>query len=91
MATRVKKKNVKAVKKSLPSPFNIYWEKINYLLFGGGLVLVILGFYFMSLGDWNSFSALIISPILLFIGFVIIFPASILYRKKSADLNQQSE
>jgi len=82
MAAKTKKKNVKAAKKSLPSPFNIYWEKINYLLFGIGLLVVILGFYFMSLGEWNSFSSLMISPILLFIGFVIVLPASILYRKK---------
>ncbi len=83
MTVKTKKKNVKAAKKSLPSAFNIYWEKTNYLLFGIGLLVVILGFYFMSLGDWNSFSALMISPILLFIGFVIVLPASILYRKKA--------
>lgn len=84
MAVKTKKKNVKAAKKSFPSPFNIYWEKTNYLLFGIGLLLVILGFYFMSLGEWNSFSALMISPILLFIGFVIVLPASILYHKKAS-------
>jgi len=79
MAIKSKKKNVK----SLPSPFSIYWEKTNYLLLAGGFATVILGFYFMSLGEWNSSSSLIVSPILLFIGFVILFPASILYSKKN--------
>lgn len=83
MAVKTKKKAGKSVKKVLASPFNIYWEKTNYLLFGVGIAILIIGFYFMSLGNWDSTSSLVISPILLFIGYVIIFPAAILYRKKS--------
>lgn len=82
MAVKTKKKNVKASVKSLPSPFNIYWEKTNYLLFGLGMLLIIFGFYFMSVGEWDSSSSLVVSPILLFLGFVVVMPASILYRKK---------
>ncbi len=83
MAVKTKKKNVKVSVKSLPSPFNIYWERTNYLLFGLGMLLIILGFYFMSLGEWDSSSSLVVSPILLFLGFVIVMPASIFYRKKA--------
>jgi hypothetical protein len=83
MATKTKKKNVKTAAKSLPSPFNIYWEKTNYLLFGLGMFLIILGFFFMGQGAWNSSASLVISPILLFLGFVFVMPASILYRKKN--------
>ena len=91
MAKVKQRKNVKTTAKALPSPFNIYWDKINYILFGIGLFLIILGFYFMSLGDWNSTSSLVISPIILFIGFVIVIPASILYRKKDASKTDKSE
>lgn len=84
MAVKTKKKNVKSGTKSLPSPFNIYWEKTNYLLFGIGIVLIILGFFFMGQGEWDSSSSLVISPILLFLGFVVVMPASILYRKRNA-------
>jgi hypothetical protein len=84
MAVKTKKKNVKTSgSKSLPSPFNIYWEKTNYILFGVGMLFIILGFYFMGQGEWNSSSSLVVSPILLFLGFVVVMPASILYRKKS--------
>jgi hypothetical protein len=83
MAVKTKKKNVKTSGKSLPSPFNIYWEKTNYLLFGLGALLIILGFYFMGQGEWDSSSSLVISPILLFLGFVVVMPVSILYRKRS--------
>ena len=83
MAVKTKKKNVKTSAKSLPSPFSIYWEKTNYLLFGLGMLLIIFGFYFMGQGEWNSASSLVISPILLFLGFVVVMPASIFYRKKA--------
>lgn len=85
MAVKTKKKNVKTSVKALPSPFNIYWVKTNYILFGLGALLIILGFYFMSLGEWNSSSSLVVSPIFLFLGFVVVMPASILYRKKETD------
>jgi hypothetical protein len=37
----------------------------------------------MTKGPWNSVSALVISPIILFIAYVIIFPLSIFLRKKA--------
>jgi hypothetical protein len=83
MAVRTKKKSVQTKAKKLPSPFNIYWVKTNYILFGLGLFLIVLGFFFMSQGEWNSTSSLLISPVLLFLGFVVVMPASILYSKKS--------
>ncbi len=83
MAVKAKKKNVKVSKKTFSSPFNIYWDKTNYLLFGLGILIIILGFYFMSLGNWESTASLVISPIFLFIGFVIVLPASIFYKKKN--------
>ncbi|GIK22409.1 MAG: DUF3098 domain-containing protein [Ignavibacterium sp.] len=87
MAKKIKKKNVKATTKSLPSPFNIYWERTNYVLLGLGLLLIVLGFYFMGQGNWDSTSSLVVSPIFLFLGFVVVIPASILYRKKSEVIN----
>jgi len=82
MAKAVKKRTVKSAKKTLVSPFNIYWDKTNYMLLAAGMVFVLVGFYVMSLGRWDSTVSLVISPIILFIGYVIIFPLSILFRKK---------
>ncbi len=82
MAKVVKKSNVKVAKK-LPSPFFIYWEKSNYFLLILGIILLIIGFFAMSIGSWDSTSSLVISPIILFIAYVLIFPIAILYRKKS--------
>jgi len=83
MATKIKKRTIKQTKKSSVSPFNIYWEKKNYYLLALGLVVTIIGFYFMTIGLWDSFSSLAISPILLFIAYIIIFPLSIFLRKKA--------
>lgn len=83
MATRIKKRTIKQTKKTSVSPFNIYWDKKNYYLLALGLIVTIVGFYFMTIGPWDSFSSLVISPILLFIAYVIIFPLSIFLRKKS--------
>ena len=83
MATKVKKKTIKQTKKTSVSPFNIYWEKKNYYLLALGLVVTVFGFYFMNIGPWDSFSSLVVSPILLFLAYIIIFPLSIFLRKRA--------
>jgi hypothetical protein len=83
MAQKIRKRTIRQTKKISVSPFNIYWDKKNYYLLGLGLLLTVIGFYFMGQGSWNSFPSLVISPIILFIAYVIIFPLSIFFRKKS--------
>ncbi len=85
MAKAVKKRNVKTTKKTFVSPFSIYWNKTNYILLFAGILFVIVGFYVMSIGNWDSTASLVVSPIILFIGYIIIFPLSILFRKKSSE------
>ena len=91
MAKKVKKRIVKQTKKVRVSPFSIYWEKKNYQFLVLGIIVVIIGFYLLSVGTWNSFSSLVIAPILLVAGYVLIFPLSIFYRKKDKkELTQDS-
>ena len=61
--------------KSKSWPFN----KKNYLLFGIGILVIILGYIIMGTGDVNSFQSIKLAPILLFIGYLIIIPLSIFY------------
>lgn len=86
-----KKKNVKASKKKASSPFNIYWSKNNYLLLLLGFGLLIVGYIFMSMGNWDSTSSLYIAPIILLIGYLIVFPAAILFRKNDKENNKDNE
>ena len=55
----------------------------NYLLFGIGLLLVIIGYIFMSSGKVDSFQSLTLAPIMLFVGYIIVIPAALVYRDKS--------
>ena len=89
MAKQIKKKTTRQTKKTSVSPFNIYWDKKNYYLLILGLLVTIIGFYFMTIGPWDSFSSLVISPILLFIAYIIIFPLSMFLRKKSEKAQTQ--
>ncbi len=58
---------------------------INYIIFGIGILAIIIGYFVMAKGDTNSFQTLSIAPIVLLIGYLVIIPFSILYRKKSND------
>jgi membrane protein YdbS with pleckstrin-like domain len=91
MAKRVNKKNVRKAKKSLHGSFNVYWTKKNYLILSAGLAVIIIGFFLMSIGPWQSFPSLFISPILLVIGYLIILPAAVLYRSKEKSENTEGQ
>ena len=77
MPKQVNKRSTKKTKK-IVSPFGIYWNKKNFTFLFIGLVVIISGFALMSIGPWNSFPSLFVSPVVLIIGYLIILPASIL-------------
>ena len=54
----------------------------NYILFGAGLLLVIIGYFFMANGSVNSFQSLTLAPIMLFLGYIIVLPIALVYRDK---------
>jgi hypothetical protein len=83
MAQKIKKKAAIS-KKKLVSPFNIYWDKKNYLFLFLGFALLVVGYYVMSIGSWDSTPSLILSPIILVIAYILIFPMSIFVKKKDA-------
>lgn len=56
-------------------------KKINYILFFCGLALVIFGYILMTTGEVNSFQSLTLAPLMLFIGYLIVIPLSILIKK----------
>ncbi len=58
-------------------PFN----KFNYLIFGIGVLTIVLGYLLMSTGKVDSFQSIRLSPFLLFIGYVILIPLSIFLKK----------
>ncbi len=72
-----KSKNIKA-----KVFFKDYWTKTNSILLLAGFVVLILGFFLMSFGPWDNPTSLTLSPIVLLIAYLVIFPAAIFYRQK---------
>jgi general stress protein CsbA len=62
----------------------------NYIIFGIGIFLIIIGYLALSKGPWDSFWSLTLAPILLVIGYCVAIPLAILYRKKKQE-NTQAE
>jgi len=58
------------------------FDKTNYILFTIGVFMLIIGYYLMASGSVNSFQSLTLSPILLFLGYIIIIPLALVYREK---------
>ena len=71
----MKAKNKQSVKFSWP------YKRKNYLLFGVGVFVIIVGYLIMYLGDVNSFQSLVISPLLLLVGYLVIIPMAILIKQ----------
>lgn len=61
---------------------NLTLSKTNYILFGIGILLIVLGYIIMGTGETYSFQSLSVAPIILLIGYLVVIPASILYKKK---------
>ena len=54
---------------------------VNYWLFFIGIIFIITGYVIMYNGEVNSFASLTLSPILLVLGYCVIIPISIFYKK----------
>ena len=65
----------KAVIGSLP------FSKINYQILGAGILCIILGYVALAQDPWNGTMPLVVAPILLVIGYCVLIPIGILFRK----------
>lgn len=78
MAKIVKSKQLKKGKQEIILPF----ERENFIIIGIGLVVIILGYVALSGDSVEGFMPLTVAPILLVIGYCVIIPIGIMYRKK---------
>ena len=62
---------------------NLKWpyKTKNYVLFGAGVFVIIVGYLTMYLGEVDSFQSLVLSPLLLLIGYLVLIPYALLYNK----------
>ena len=61
---------------------NLKWpyKAKNYVLFGAGVFVIIVGYLTMYLGEVDSFQSLVLSPLLLLIGYLVLIPYALLHR-----------
>ena len=68
-------KNKKTLQFSWP------YKRKNYVLFGFGVFVIIVGYLIMYTGEVDSFQSLVISPLLLLAGYLVIIPMALLNKK----------
>jgi len=68
-------KNKKTLQFSWP------YKRKNYVLFGVGVFVIIVGYLIMYSGEVYSFQSLVISPLLLLAGYLVIIPMALLSKK----------
>lgn len=78
---------VKKVQKQRFQREKVLWSiplsRTNFRIFGIGLILLIVGFYLMTIPPWDSTYALVLSPLVLLLAYFVIFPFGILKKDKS--------
>jgi len=62
-------------------------NKKNLVAFIIGTVVIIIGFILLSVGPWDNPISLSVAPIILLLGYVVIFPMAIFIGSKKAETN----
>lgn len=57
----------------------------NYMIIGLGILIIIIGYFFMSENSVDGFLPTIVAPILLITGYGVIVPFGILYTEKTIE------
>jgi hypothetical protein len=66
---------------------HIPFARENYVIMGIGIAVVVAGYLAMLEGSIEGFLPLVVSPILLVIGYCVVVPFGILYRKSVPGTN----
>jgi hypothetical protein len=76
------KLEVKSGKKKVDAE-QLPFTKTNYQILGAGLLVIVLGYFALSQPPWNGTMPLVVAPLLLVLGYCVLIPLGILFRKKS--------
>ena len=57
-------------------------ERENFVIIGVGLLSIALGYVALSQNTVEGFFPLVVAPVLLILGYCVIVPVGIMYRKK---------
>jgi uncharacterized membrane protein HdeD (DUF308 family) len=74
----------KAAPKRKPILESLPFNKSNYAILGSGLLSIVLGYVALAQPPWDGTMPLVVAPILLVLGYCVLIPLGILYRRKAA-------
>jgi len=63
----------------------------NYMIIGLGILVIIIGYFFMSENSVDGFLPTVVAPILLVAGYCVVIPYGILKKPKSEMVSAPSE
>ncbi len=81
MAKQLQKEKAASRKKNYRQDILVL-EPINYKIILIGLAVIIAGYFALSATPWDNPIALNVAPVLLVLGYCVIIPFGILYRRK---------
>jgi hypothetical protein len=58
-------------------------QKSNYVILIAGVVVILLGYIVMAAGDATSPLSVTVAPLILILGYCVLVPIGIIYRKKN--------
>ena len=58
------------------------FTKLNYQILSAGILCITLGYIALAQDPWNGTMPLVVAPIFLVLGYCVIVPIGILFRKK---------
>lgn len=77
---KAKKTQVKQKKE-----FNFPFEKINFIIIGIGIAVLIIGYICLAQDSVDGFTPTVIAPILLVLGYCVIIPYGILKKPRKVE------
>lgn len=76
---------VKAKKTKKIEHLHINFTNKNYMIVGLGILVIIIGYVFMSENSVDGFLPSVLAPILLVVGYLVIVPLGIMFNDKSGN------
>ncbi len=86
------KTNIKSKSKKIHTDhLKIALTNKNYAIIGAGILIIILGYIFMSENSVDGFLPTVLAPILLVLGYCVIVPIGILFKDKNSNEDKRTD
>lgn len=81
---------IKKSQKAKVDHLHIALTKTNFYIIASGILLIIIGYVFLSQNSVDGFLPTVVAPIFLVLGYCVVIPFGILYKDKSQKTNTEA-